>query len=119
MVRPTAHAMQPVVEPVQAQMMVGYPNVVVRSGPTRYGDLACDKFSAKEREWLGSAQAEFLGRLETETSLHDRIRFVDVRAAFFGHEACVPNQADEWLNAVILRSSSGSSGVCPLLPSPK
>lgn len=94
-------------------LLVGYPNVIVTGDDIR-NEPVCDRFGDDERRWLADAQAAYAARLRDEAAGFGA-GFVDVRSAFAGHEACAPSHDDEWINALVAYSDSGSSGNCFLV----
>jgi lysophospholipase L1-like esterase len=94
-------------------VLVGYPYVVMPSGSTRSFDLVCDRFAADERSWFQATQ-NLIDFWWTWAAGQRGAGYLSLIDDFAGHEACVPNIDDEWINAGVLPGDPGSGPEIPV-----
>ncbi|WP_322756364.1 GDSL-type esterase/lipase family protein [Frankia sp. Cas3] len=95
---------------------VGYPHVVT-TGDLRSFDVACSLIFPETADWFAQ-MADRLNQTIAEAAAFagGNIAVVNPTASFAGpphHEACTPATSDEWINAVVAHSSSGSGSNTP------
>jgi len=90
--------------------VVAYPHVVTPAD--RRSGLDCGSFDQPTVNFFAQMTDRLAGVIAAAASSAG-VRSVNPVAAFTGHEACVPSTSDEWINAVVFSSSSGSGSSNP------
>ncbi len=90
--------------PRAAVTFVGYPHVIWHHG-IGVG-LGCGLLDQYTRDWFTKTADQLISEMHAAAG-EAGVMFIDVRGTFETHEACT-TEAEEWINAGILYSSTGS-----------
>lgn len=99
-----------VLAPNARLLLVGYPHVMT-TGSRRTG-VDCLAVGQDVVDWFAQ-MADRLDGVMLAAARSSGVTFVDTRPGMAGHEACVSSHANEWLNAVVAHSASGSGSATP------
>jgi hypothetical protein len=89
-------------------VLVGYPQVV---HAITIGGVLCSSFDQFMVDFFNQMTDRLDDKLAQLAQQQTNVAFVDPRSTFKGKEACSPT--DEWINALVLSSSSGSGSKFP------